>query len=69
VLFQQPPGQPIPLLARPFLTLGKRDQAILAIAAKHLIERLPGLLLELATTFTQFFTGDSRHDRSSLIGI
>jgi len=68
VFFQQPPSQAIAQLARPVFALRESDQAVLAIAAEHLIESQPGLFLKLATPLLKFFAVDSRHDRSSLIG-
>jgi hypothetical protein len=67
VLFQQPTGQTVAQLAGTVFTLGKRDQAILAIAAQHLIKCPSGFFLKLPTSLSKRFAVDSRHDRSSLI--
>jgi hypothetical protein len=61
MLFQQPASQAIPQIARPLLALLERDQPVLPIAPKHLIEGLTGLVLELLPPFPQFFAGKSRH--------
>jgi hypothetical protein len=64
---QQPPGQPIPQIARPVFTLFKGNQPVLAIVAQHLVKRLTGLIHKRRTPPPKFFASDSRHDRSSMI--
>jgi hypothetical protein len=61
MLFQQTTSQAVAQIACPLLTLAERDQPVLPIAPKHLIERLAGLFLELLPALPQFFTGKSRH--------
>jgi len=67
VIFQQPAGETITQLAGTILSLGKRHQPVLTIAAEHLIKRMTRLLLKFPTTLLKFSAGDSRHDRSSMI--
>jgi hypothetical protein len=67
VLRQQSAGQTIAQLTGPVFALGKSDQAVLAIAAEHLIKCPPSFFLKLPTSFPKFFAVDSRHGRSSLI--
>jgi hypothetical protein len=69
VFLKQTPGQRVAQFAGALFSLGESNQAILAIAAEHLIESLARFLQKLSATHTQFLVCDSWHGRSSLIEI
>jgi hypothetical protein len=67
MLFEQPAGQTIAQLAGPVFALGKRDQAVAAIAAEHLIEGPAGFFLKRPTPLAKLLAVNPRHGRSSMI--